>query len=107
VNVLEGLTMSILFKTYNRKHQLHIYNETWALPDKKYLDELLTFLSKDEATKVKVLPSETKIEIELNAIIINCAGLDDLKKKFGILAEMKERFQKVVIQKSKKDAAKS
>ena len=88
--------MSILFKTYNRKHQLHLYNETWVLPERRYLDELLSFFNKDEAAKIKVLPTDTKIEVELNAIIIDCNGLDDLKKKFGILAELKERFQKVM-----------
>lgn len=88
--------MGILFKTYNRKHQLHLYQEKWVFPDKKYLDELLGFLSKEEAIKIVVVPTNTMIEVELNGIIVNCRGLDDVKKKFGLLAEMKERFQKVL-----------
>jgi hypothetical protein len=93
--------MGILFKTYQRRHQLHVCNETWTLPDKKQLEEVLQMFRKEDLSKAKITPTATAIEIELNAMIVNCRNMADLKKKFGILAELKERYQKIIPQKKK------
>ncbi len=86
--------MSILFKTYNGKPQLHIYQETWSVESKIQLDEILGLLSKKELAKVKLKPTDNKIDVEMNGIIMDCLDVKDLKSKFGMLADLKERFQK-------------
>mgnify|MGYP001591377838 CR=1 FL=1 len=87
--------MGILFKTYKGKHQLQIYREVWQVKQKAQLDDILMVLGKQEAVKVKITPHDKDIEIELNGLMINCQDLADLKKKFGLLADLKEKFQKV------------
>ena len=93
--------MGILFKTYQRKHQLHVCNETWTLPDKQHLEDVLKLFRKEDLVKAKITPSATAIDVELNAMIVNCRDIRDLKNKFGILAEMKERYQKILPTKKK------
>ena len=89
--------MGILFKTYQRKHQLHVCNETWQGPDKEHLEEILKLFRKEDLPKAKITPADNdKIELELNAMIVNCRDMRDLKFKFGILADMKQKFQKIL-----------
>ena len=88
--------MGILFKTYQKKHQLHVCNETWTLPDKEHLEEVLALFRKEDLAKAKVTPFGEKIDVEINAMIVNCYDMEDLKRKFGILAEMKEKYQKIL-----------
>ncbi len=85
-----------MFKTYNKKHQLHLYNEIWVLQTKQQLKELLDLFSKQEAAKIKVNPVGKNIEVELNALIIDCRDIQDLKAKFSYLVDLKEKFQKIV-----------
>ncbi len=86
--------MSILFKTYNRKHQLHIYKETWRFAAKNDIDAVLSLLPHSEMKKIKMRNVDNFLELDLNGIIIECADLKELKHKFGLLADMKEKFQK-------------
>ncbi len=95
--------MGILFKTYQRKHQLHVCNETWTLPDKEHLEEVLKLFRKEDLSKAKITPSGEKIDVEINAMIVNCYDMEDLKRKFGILAEMKEKYQKILATPKKVD----
>lgn len=88
--------MGILFKTYNRKHQLHLYSEVWILPGKQELQEIMSFFTANEAAKAKVTLTGEKMEVELNGLIMNCRDTNDLKKKFGMLVDLKERYQKIV-----------
>jgi len=88
--------MGIMFKTYNKKHQLHLYNEIWVLQTKQQLKELLELFSKQEAAKIKVNPVGKNIEVELNGLITDCRDVSDLKAKFGYLVDLKEKFQKIV-----------
>ena len=88
--------MGILFKTYQKKHQLHVCNETWTLPDKEHLEEVLKMFRKEDLAKAKVIPTANAIDVEINAMIVNCYDMTDLKRKFGILAEMKEKYQKIL-----------
>ncbi|MBI2665433.1 hypothetical protein HYX12_02315 [Candidatus Woesearchaeota archaeon] len=67
--------MGVLFKTYNKKHQLHLYNEIWVMENKRQLEEVLSMFSPQEAAKVKVTPVGNKMEVALNAMIINCRDL--------------------------------
>ena len=95
--------MSILFKTYNGKHQLHVLAESWVFTSKAELDEVLSFVDKKEMSKLVIKPVGETIEVEFNGVIIGCRNLGDVKKRFGILAEMKEKYQKTVaIRKEKK-----
>lgn len=87
--------MGILFKTYKGKHQLHVYREIWSVANKAQLDEILALFDKKELTKAKITPSDNNIEIEMNGLIINCRDLKDLKVKFGLVADMKAKFQKM------------
>ncbi len=87
--------MGILFKTYNGKHQLHIYREVWVAKNKKDMDEILALFSKKEVIKAKITPSDDKIEIELNGLIVDCKDVTDLKNKFALIVDMKAKFQKV------------
>ena len=93
--------MGILFKTYNKKPQLHLYNEVWVLQSKHQLEELLSLFPKPEAAKIKVNPSGSAIEVELNALIISCRDSADLKAKFSYLVDLKEKFQKILPPKKK------
>lgn len=88
--------MGILFKTYNRKHQLHLYNELWVLHTKNELQEILSLFPAQEATKAAITPVGEKMEVQLNGLILNCRDIVDLKKKFGMLVDLKERYQKIV-----------
>mgnify|MGYP006863461155 FL=1 len=88
--------MGILFKTYQRRHQLHVYNEVWSVQDKAHLEEVLSMFKKEELLKAKIIPGANNIDIELNGLIIDCRNLSDLKKKFGQLAEIKEKYQKIL-----------
>jgi hypothetical protein len=87
--------MGILFKTYNGKHQLHLYRETWVAKNKSQMDEILTLFSKKEMAKAVITPKDDAIEIELNGMIVDCKDLNDLKAKFGHLADQKAKFQKI------------
>ncbi len=89
--------MSIVFKTYNRKHQLHLYQETWVFSNKAQLDEVLGMFNKKELPKAEVKPVNETIEVTFNGVIIDCHDLADLKKKFGLLADLKEKYQKQVV----------
>jgi hypothetical protein len=86
--------MGILFKTYNKKHQLHLYNEIWVLQTKAQLNDLVGLFPKSEAAKLKINPIGTKIELELNGVILDCKDTKDLKAKFGHFVDLKEKFQK-------------
>ncbi len=88
--------MGILFKTYNGRHQLQIYRETWVINSKHQLEEILKIFDKKEAAKAKLTPVGSSIELELNGLIIECKDNADLKKKFGTLVDLKEQFQKIL-----------
>lgn len=88
--------MGILFKTYNQRHQLHIYREVWVLQTKQQMKDLFNLFSKSEATKIKVTPVGKNIELELNGVIIECKDTKDLKLKFNHLVDLKEKFQKII-----------
>ena len=98
--------MGILFKTYQRRHQLHVYNEVWSVSGKEQMEEVLKIFPPEEMAKAKITPSATTIDIELNGLIVNCRDMKDLKIKFGILAELKEKYQKILPEKSKPKVAK-
>lgn len=87
--------MGILFKTYQKRHQLHLYNEIWQVSGKEQLEEVMKLFSPEEMAKAKITPFGEKIDIELNGIIVDCADMNDLKEKFGLLAELKEKYQKI------------
>ncbi|MEK6938676.1 MAG: hypothetical protein AABX04_06540 [Nanoarchaeota archaeon] len=87
--------MGILFKTYNGKHQLHIYREIWVTKTKAQMDEVLALFSKKELVKAKITPSENQIEIELNGLIVDCKDVADLKAKFSLVVDLKAKYQKV------------
>jgi hypothetical protein len=87
--------MGILFKTYNGKHQLHIYREVWVTKTKKEMDEILALFSKKELLKAKITPSDDQIEIELNGLIVDCRDVADLKAKFALVVDLKAKYQKV------------
>ena len=95
--------MGILFKTYNGKHQLHLYQETWRFADKKDLDSVLSLFSPLEMKKIKMKNVGNFMELEFGGVIVECADLKDLKQKFSLLAEMKDKFQKMVEQKKKEE----
>lgn len=88
--------MGILFKTYNGKHQLHLYQETWRFATKKDLDSVLTLFSPIELKKIKMKNVGNFMELEFSGVIVECADLKDLKLKFSLLAEMKDKFQKMM-----------
>lgn len=88
--------MGIIFKTYNGQHQLHLYGEVWVFPDKKQLDEVLKLFRKKELSKAVIKPTGDAIEAELNGLIVECKDSDDVKKKFGQLADYKAKYQKLV-----------
>ena len=90
--------MGILFKTYQGKHQLHVCRETWTAKNKAEMEEILKLFSKKEVVKAKITPVDNAIDLELNAMIIDCKNVEDLKHKFGVLAEMKEKYQKIMPQ---------
>ena len=94
--------MGILFKTYNKKHQLHLYKEIWVMENKRQLDELLSLFPKEEAAKLKLTPIGNKFEIELNGLIMNCKDTRELKLQFSHLVDLKEKFQKIFPPKAKK-----
>jgi hypothetical protein len=87
--------MGVLFKTYNGKHQLHLCRETWEVKNKAQMDEILALLSKKEIVKAKITPKENSIEIELNGVIVDCKDTNDLKAKFGLIADLKAKYQKI------------
>ncbi len=93
--------MGILFKTYNKKHQLHLYHEVWVFQSKQHLNSLLNLFPKKEAAKIKAIPVGSKIEVELNGLIMDCKDTKDLKMKFSHLVDLKEKFQKIVPAKKK------
>jgi hypothetical protein len=88
--------MGILFKTYNGKHQLHLCKETWIVPDRNQLEQILSFFNKKELAKAKVTPiGNSAIELELNGLIVDCRNSSDLKLKFGQIVDLKEKYQKL------------
>jgi hypothetical protein len=87
--------MGILFKTYQKKHQLHVYNEVWQASGKEQLEEVMKMFPPEEMAKAKIKPFGDKIDIELNGLIVDCKDMADLKDKFGLLAELKEKYQKI------------
>ncbi|MBI4151421.1 hypothetical protein HY496_00495 [Candidatus Woesearchaeota archaeon] len=91
--------MGILFKTYNGKHQLHLYQETWRFATKKYLDDVLSLFSAPEMKKIKMKNVGNFMELEFSGVIVECHDLKDLKHKFSLLADMKDKFQKITAQK--------
>lgn len=94
--------MGILFKTYNGKHQLHLYRECWVVKNKAQMDEILTLFSKKEVAKAVITPKDDSIEIEFNGMIVDCRDSADLKQKFGVLADLKAKYQKLDTQFEKK-----
>jgi hypothetical protein len=95
--------MGILFKTYKGKHQLHVCRELWGVKSKAELEKILGLFSKKELVKAKIAPQgDSSIDIELNGLIIDCKDLADLKLKFALLADLKEKYQKSLPEKSGK-----
>ncbi|MBI4983143.1 hypothetical protein HZC32_00660 [Candidatus Woesearchaeota archaeon] len=94
--------MGILFKTYNGKHQLHLYREVWVMKNKAQMEEILALFSKKELSKAKITPAENQIEIELNGLIVDCKDVADLKTKFALLVDLKTKYQKVTPEEIKK-----
>lgn len=88
--------MGILFKTYNGKHQLHLYQEIWRLSTKKELDDVLSLFSPQEMKKIKMKNVGNFMEVEFSGVIVECADSKDLKNKFSLLADMKEKYQKIL-----------
>jgi len=95
--------MGILFKTYNGKHQLHLYKELWVLQNKQQLDDVLKLFSKKEMTKARIIPHEKAIELELNGLILDCKDVNDLKVKFGLLVDLKHKYQKILPHEEKEE----
>lgn len=94
--------MGILFKTYKGKHQLHVCRELWNVKNKDQLNEILGLFSKKELAKAKITPlGENSIDLELNGLIVDCRDLDDLKTKFGRIADLKQEYQKNLPEKKK------
>lgn len=93
--------MGILFKTYNKRHQLHLYKEVWVMGTKRQLDDLLSLFPKEQAAKLKITPVGNKFELELNGLIMDCKDSRDLKEKFSMLVDMKEKYQKIFPPKKK------
>lgn len=91
--------MGILFKTYNGKHQLHLYQEVWRFATKKELDDILKLFSPKELKKIKLKHEGNFIDVEFNGVIAECRDLKDLKDTFSMLAEMKEKYQKMILKK--------
>ena len=91
--------MGILFKTYNGKHQLHLYQENWRFATKKEVDDVLSLFSPLELKKIKMKNVGNFIELEFSGVIVECVDAKDLKHKFSLLADMKEKFQKMIVQK--------
>lgn len=87
--------MGVLFKTYNGRHQLHLYKEVWVTKNKAQMDEVLALFNKKELVKAKITPSENQIEIELNGLIVECKDVADLKAKFSLVVDLKAKYQKV------------
>lgn len=85
--------MAIVFKTYNNRHQLHIYGENWKLKESSQLKELLAILGNRNAAKVSASTMMDGIEINLNEIIIDCPNTDQLKSYFSKLVDFKDTFQ--------------
>src|SRR3989344_2905350 len=83
--------MAIQFKLYNRKYQLHFYNEVWVLQTKHQLDEILCLFSPQEMAKVKIIPLDNNIEVQLHAIFLEGRTAQEIKQKFSLLGEMKKK----------------
>ncbi len=86
--------MAIQFKIYNGRYQLHFYNEVWEVENKRQLDEILALFSPQEMAKVKIVPLDDKIELQLQALFLECRTVQDLKLKFSAVVDMKEKYQK-------------
>ena len=87
--------MGILFKTYNGKHQLHICKENWTVHSRQELEQILALFSKKEVAKAKITPlNNTNIDLELNGLIVDCRNISDLKEKFALIVDLKEKYQK-------------
>jgi|SRR3989338_1047028 len=87
--------MAIQFKLYNRKYQLHFYNEVWVLQTKHQLDEILSLFSPQEMAKVKIMPLDNNIEVQLHAIFLEGRTAQEIKQKFSLLVDMKDKYQKM------------
>lgn len=87
--------MSILFKTYNGKHQLHLLNEVWVFSDSNEVKELNKMIGPD-AQKANIEVIDNKIKLSLNNIIVNCKNLSELKKMFGVFADYKANNQELL-----------
>ena len=87
--------MAIQYKIYNRKYQLHFYNEVWELQTKHQLDEILSLFAPQEMAKVKIIPLDNKIEIHLQAIFLECRTAQELKQRFSLVVDMKDKYQKM------------
>lgn len=87
--------MAIQYKLYNRKYQLHFYNEVWVLQTKHQLDEILSLFAPQEMAKVKIIPLDDKIEIQLQAIFLECRTAQEIKQKFSLVVDMKDKYQKM------------
>ncbi len=94
--IIRKSTMGILFKIYNKKYQLHFYNEDWSLQTKHQLDEILALFEPQEAAKIKITPVDNKIELQLHGMFVDCKNKQDLLQKFALLVEMKEKYQKMI-----------
>ena len=87
--------MAIQYKIYNRKYQLHFYNEVWELQTKHQLDEILSLFAPQEMAKVKIIPLDNKIEVQLQAIFLECRTAQELKQRFSLVVDMKDKYQKM------------
>ncbi len=94
--------MSIVFKTYNGQHQLHLLAEVWAFSTKQQLDEVMKLFRKKELPNAVIKPVGTNIEVQFNGLIVECKDLEDVKKKFSLLADLKAKYQKLMPPTSKK-----
>lgn len=99
--------MAIVFKTYNNRHQLHVIGETWVVGSKQQMDEVLGLFAKSEIAKITVQIVTEKINLTFNGAIVECRDISDVKRKFLVLADLKERFQKIeAVKKTKKKVSK-
>lgn len=63
---------------------------------KTELTEVLSLFSKKEAQKARIIPQTNYIELELNQMIVECKDKADLKKKFELVVDYKDKFQKMI-----------
>ncbi len=87
--------MAILFKTYNGKHQLHVYGETWNVESSQDLKDILNLFDPKNAKKAAIVPGDKIIELTLNEMIIDCKDQKDLNEKFKAISGFKIKYQNI------------